>query len=74
MVNIYFVYKKIKITIIGNHDNYPTLQDALFGAVKLTKNPDIDKCGYSGYRTRFDRRSRFSHPSGEDGQNIIILE
>ena len=53
MVNIYFVYKKIKITIIGNHDNYPTLQDALFGAVKLTKNPDIDKCGYSGYRTGF---------------------
>ena len=49
----------VKIAIIGNHDNYATLQDALFDAVKLTKNADIDKYGYSDYGIGFDRRSRF---------------
>ena len=32
-----------------NIDNYPTLRNALFGAVKLTKNADIDKYRYFGY-------------------------
>ena len=27
-----------------------------FGAVKLTKNVDPDKCGYSGYDIGFDAR------------------
>ena len=67
VVNICIVYEIVKIVIIGNRDNCATLQDALFGAVKLTKNADIDKYGYSGYGIGFDRRSRFSHRSGEDG-------
>ena len=67
IVNICIVYEIVKIALIGNRDNYATLQDALFGAVKLTENADIDKYGYSGYGIGFDRRSRSSHPSGEDG-------
>ena len=67
VVNICIAYEIVKIVIIGNRDNCATLQDALFGAVKLTKNADIDKYGYSGYGIGFDRRSRFSHRSGEDG-------
>ena len=66
----------IKIAIIskpGSNDIYPTLQNALFGAVKLTKNADVDKCGYSGYKIGFNRRSSFSHPSGGDGQNVIFF-
>ena len=45
----------------------------MFSAVTLTKNTDIDKNGYSGYGNGFDRRSSFSFPGGEFGQNIIIF-
>ena len=67
VVNIYIVYEIIKIALIGSYDNYPTLQSALFGAVKLTKNAHIDKYGCSGYGIGFDIKSWFSHPSGGDG-------
>ena len=42
IVNIYIVYK-----ITDNFDvsSYPTLENCLFGALKLTKNADIGKCG-----------------------------
>ena len=49
VVNIYIDYEITKIAIVGNYDNHPTLQDELFGAVKLKKYADIDKYGYSGY-------------------------
>ena len=56
IVNIYIVYE----TVGGYSDvNYPTLQNALFGAVKLTKNADIDKYGYSGYGIGFDEKHIF---------------
>ena len=44
----------------------------MFGAVRLTKNTDIDKYGYSGYGIGFDRKSSFSFPGGGFGQNVII--
>ena len=69
IVNIETVYE-----IVGGYssgDNYPTLQNALFGAVKLTKNADIDKYGYSGYRIGFDRRSSFSFTGGGFRQNVL---
>ena len=72
VVNIYIVYEITKIFVIGSYDNYLTLQEALFGTVKLTKNAEIDKYEYSGYGIGFDKRSRFKHPSGEDGQNVIL--
>ena len=45
----------------------------MFGAVKLTKNSDIDKYQYSGYRIGFDSRRTFSHPSGGTGVNAIVF-
>ena len=39
----------------------------------MTKNADIDKYGYSGYGTEFDRRSSFSFPGGEFGRNVLIF-
>ena len=36
-----------------------TLGDFLFGIVKLTKNANPDKYGYSGYVIDFDARSNF---------------
>ena len=39
----------------------------------MTKNADVDKYGYSGYKTGYDRRSSFSFPGGGFGQNILIF-
>ena len=44
------------------------------GAVKLTKNVDIDKYRYSGYGIGFYRRESFSSPGSGFGQNVIIFE
>ena len=70
VVNIYIVYE---LGASSSHVNDPTLKNCLFGAVTLTKNADIDKYGYSGYGIGFDRRSSFSFPGGEFGQNILIF-
>ena len=64
MVNICIVYE---LFAFRSHSNDPTLKNCLFGAVILTKNADIDKCGYSGYGIGFDRRSSFSFPGGGFG-------
>ena len=40
----------------------------------MTKNADIDKCGYSGYGIGFDRKSSFPFPVGGFGQNVLIFE
>ena len=50
-----------------------TLCDCLFGDVKLTKNTDTDKHGYSGYGTGFNASSQFLLPSGEWGKNVVIF-
>ena len=38
---------------------YKFVLDCLFGAVKLTKNADFDKCGYTDYGIGFDACSHF---------------
>ena len=69
IVNIYIVYE---ITSDYKDINYPTLENCLFGSVKLTKNADIDKYGYFGYGIGFDRQSSFSI-GNETGKNVIIF-
>ena len=69
IVNIYIVYE---ITSDYKDINYPTLENCLFGSVKLTKNADIDKYGYSGYGIGFDRNTSFS-VGNETGKNVIIF-
>ena len=49
------------------------LKDFLFGAVKLTKNADLDKYKYSGYSIGFDLRSEFLLSDGSIGKNVIIV-
>ena len=74
IVNIYIVYKIIRIANInGNRNSNLTVQNALFGAVSLTKNADVNKYKYSGYGIAFDRTSSFSFPGGGNGQNLIIF-
>ena len=72
VVNIYIIYE---LGASSSHINDATLKNCLFGTVTLTKNPDIDKYGYSGYGIGFDRRGSFSFPSGGYGydQNVLIF-
>ena len=69
MVNIYIVYE---ITKRNSISDYPTLENCLFGSVKLTKNPDIDMYKYSGYGIGFDRQGKFPFDN-EFRQNVIIF-
>ena len=58
MVNLFIVYE------LGawsrDLDMDLTLRDCVLAAVKLTKNGETDKYGYSGYGVEFDARSQFS--------------
>ena len=69
-MNIYIVYE---LGASSSSDSDPTLKKCLFGAVTLRKNADIEKYGYSGYETGFDRRSSFSFLGGGFGQNVLIF-
>ena len=53
ILNIYIVYE---LCASGSNSSNPSLKNCSFSAVNLTKNKDIDKYGYSGYRIGFDRR------------------
>ena len=70
ILNIYIVYE---LGASSSNDNDPTLKNCLFRAVTLTKNSDIEKYKYSGYRIGFYRRSSYSFPGDGFGQNIIIF-
>ena len=50
-----------------------TLENCLFGAVKITKTTDVDKYKYSGYGIGFDGRGVFTHPTGSFDDNAIIF-
>ena len=45
----------------------------MFGAVKLTKNSDIDKCKYSGYGIGFHSSGSFLFSDGSFAQNVVIF-
>ena len=49
-----------------------TLVNCLFGAVKLTKHPNIDQYKYSGHGTKFDRGKVYLLGNGF-GRNVIIF-
>ena len=53
IVNIYIVYELI---LSNPNSSNPTLENCFSAAVKLTKNPDIDKYKSSGYGIGFDRK------------------
>ena len=55
IVNIYIFYKLIPDT----KDSSITLENCLFGAIRITKNVDIDKYKYSGYGIGFDSRTLY---------------
>ena len=73
-MNIYIAYEIIRIANIdGNRNSNLAVQNALFGAVILTENADVNKNKYSEFGIAFDRTSSFSFPGGGDGENVIIF-
>ena len=78
VANIYIVYKLH--TIASSKDTTFTIQNALFGAMQITKNADNSKNNYKGYGICFDERSEFGHTITEggfthttDSRNVLIF-
>ena len=79
VINIYFVYKLDQIA--STRDTSFTIQDALFGAMQITKNDtDNSKNNYKGHGICFDERSQFGHTMSEgarthitNGRNVLIF-
>ena len=45
----------------------------MFGAVKITKNIDPEKCVYTSYGIEFNSCLEFSLPNGSISKNVIIF-
>ena len=79
VINIYCVYQLDPIA--STRDTSYTIQNALFGAMQITKNAtDYDKNNYKGYGICFDERSQFGHTITENGRthttngrNVLIF-
>ena len=70
VINIYCVYKLDPIA--STRDTSFTIQDALLGAMQITKNAtDNSKNNYKGYGICFDERSQFGHTIIEGGRTHI---
>ena len=65
----YIVYE---IESSVNISSYSTLENYLFGAVKLTKHVNVDQYKYSRYGMAFDRKESYSI-GGEIGRNVITF-
>ena len=57
IINIYIVYE---IERSVNISSYPTLENSLLSAVKLTKHADVNLYKYLGYGSGFDRKGSYS--------------
>ena len=69
IVNIYIAYE---IERSVNMSSYPTLENCLFDAVKLTKHIDIDLYKYSGYGIGFDKKWSYSIGDGVS-RNVVMF-
>ena len=77
-INIYCVYKLDPIA--SSRDTTFTIQNALFGAMQITKNADTSKYDYKGYGICFDEGDQFGHTITEGGfahttnaRNVLIF-
>ena len=78
VINIYCVYKLDPIA--SRRDTTFTIQNALFGAMQITKNADNSKNNYKEYGICFDERSEFGHTitgggraHTTDARNVLIF-
>ena len=61
------------LTSTTNYNSDFTLENCLFGSVKISKNTDVNKYKYFGYGIGFDGKGLFTHPTGSFGNNAIIF-
>ena len=77
-INIYCVYKLDPTA--SSRDTTFTIQNALFGAMQITKNADASKYDYKRYGICFDEGGQFGHTITEGGfahttnaRNVLIF-
>ena len=78
VINIYCVYKIDPIA--STRDDTFTVQNALLGAIEITKNADTSKYNYKGYGICFDEGGTFSYTIREgnfdhttNARNVLIF-
>ena len=71
IINIYCVYELKEITSLRNNEF--TIQNALFGVVKITKNTDTLKNKYEGYGICFDGSKTFTHTHKKGNSSYSTL-
>ena len=71
VINIYCVYELDPIDFSRNSEF--TIQNALFGAIEITKNANTSKYKYKGYGICFDESESFSHVRKEGNFNHTTL-
>ena len=70
VINIYIVYKIEPIFRVSDY----TVQNALFGGVKITKNTTgTSRHKYEGYGICFDEVGTFSQGGINNGRNVLIF-
>ena len=68
-INIYCIYKLDPMA--SSRDTTFTIENALFGAMQITKDADTSKYEYKGYGTCLDERSEFGHTVTEGDFAIL---
>ena len=71
VINIYCVYELDPIDFSRNNEF--TIQNALFGAIEITKNANTSKYKYKGYGICFNESESFSHVRKEGNFNHTTL-
>ena len=72
VINVYCVYQIEPIS--SSRDDTFTVQNALFGAMQITKNADTSKYKYKGYGICFDEGGMFSKGNINNVRNVLIFE
>ena len=70
-INIYCVYELQPVA--SSRDTTSAIQNALFGAIEITKNTDTSKYAYKGYDICFDKDTMFSEGFISNGRNVLIF-
>ena len=70
-ISIYCVYKLDSMS--SSRDDTFTVQNALFGAMRIIINADTSKYKYKGYGICFDEGGSFSKGNISNGKNVLIF-
>ena len=71
VINMYCVFELQTVT--ASRDDTFTIENALFGAMKITKNADTSKYAYKGYGICFDEGGTFSKGNINNERNVLIF-